>query len=53
MELDRRARVHLEWMFENQPELCRQLSAKLMAFEGMSHQNMMLLNHSMSSIWVQ
>jgi hypothetical protein len=26
MELDSRARVHLEWMFENQPELVKELS---------------------------
>jgi hypothetical protein len=26
MELDSRARVHLEWMFENHPELVRELS---------------------------
>lgn len=25
MELDSRAKIHLEWMFENQPELVRQL----------------------------
>jgi hypothetical protein len=26
VELDSRARVHLEWMFENQPELVKELS---------------------------
>ena len=25
MNLDSRDRIHLEWMFENQPDLCRQL----------------------------
>ena len=25
MNLDSRARIHLMWMFENQPDLCRQL----------------------------
>lgn len=45
MKLDSRQRVHLEWMFENQPELVRQLhrEKKLRAHLEAKHQQALRL----------